>query len=190
MNFEGTERLETERLILRKLSLDDAENMFKNWASDDEVTKYLVWEAHKNLEVTKEYLKNIVKEYENPKNFDWCIELKSIGEPIGTISCKGLDENVKKIEVGYCIGKRWWGNGITAEALKEVINFLIFKVGINRVEAYHDVRNFASGIVMQKAGMRFEGLLREAYMFKGGLKDVYIYSVLKKDLEAAKIYKI
>lgn len=70
MNFKGTERLETERLILRKLTLGDAENMFKNWASDDEVTKYLVWESHKNLEVTKEYLKNIVKEYENPKNFD------------------------------------------------------------------------------------------------------------------------
>ncbi len=186
MNFKGTERLETERLILRKLSLGDAESMFKNWASDDEVTKYLVWESHKNLEVTKEYLKNIVKEYENPKNFDWCIELKSIGEPIGTIGCKGLDENIKKIEVGYCIGRRWWGNGIMAEALKEVINFLIFKVGINRIEACHDVRNFASGIVMQKAGMRFEGLLREAYIFHNSVKDVCVYSILKKDLQAGK----
>lgn len=184
MNFIGTQRLETERLILRKLSLNDAENMFENCASDDEVTKYLVWESHKNLEVTKEYLKNIVKEYENHKNFDWCIELKSTGQPIGTIGCKALDENIKKIEVGYCIGRRWWGNGITAEALKEVINFLIFKVGINRVEAYHDVRNFASGIVMQKAGMSFEGLLREAYMFHDNAKDVYIYSILKKDIES------
>lgn len=61
MNFVGTQRLETERLILRKLSLDDAENMFKNWASDDEVTKYLVWEAHKNLEVTKKYSERIRK---------------------------------------------------------------------------------------------------------------------------------
>lgn len=190
MDFKGTERLETERLVLRKLSPNDAENMFKNWASDDEVTKYLVWESHKNLEVTKEYLKNIVKEYENPKNFDWCIELKSIGQPIGTISCKALNENTKKIEVGYCIGRRWWGNGIAAEALREVINFLIFKVGINRVESYHDVRNFASGIVMQKAGMRFEGLLREAYRFKSGVKDAYIYSILKKDLKAAKTCKI
>lgn len=73
-----------------------------------------------------------------------------------------------------------------AEALKEVINFLIFKVGINRIEAYHDVRNFASGIVMQKAGMRFEGLLREAYMFYGSAKDVCVYSILKKDLQAGK----
>lgn len=181
MNFIGTEKLETKRLILRKLSPDDAENIFKNWASDDEVTKYLIWESHKNLEITKEYLKNAVEEYENPKNFNWCIELKSIGEPIGTISCKNLDENVKKIEVGYCIGRRWWGNGIAAEALRKVIDFLIFKVGVNRVEAYHDVRNFASGRVMQKAGMKIEGLLREAYRFKSGVNDVYVYSALKKD---------
>lgn len=183
MNYKGTVKLETDRLILRRFKITDAKDIFENYASSDEVTRYLTWETHSNIYVTKEYLKNLIESYNDCKTFDWAIELKNENKIIGSIGAKNLDENVSKIEVGYCIGEKWWGYGIVTEAFQEVIRFLFREVGVNRIEAYHNVINLASGRVMQKCGMSFEGVLRQAYPFKNGVADVYIYSILKSDVK-------
>lgn len=183
MNYKGTTKLETERLILRRFEITDADDMFENYASSDNVTKYMTWETHKDIDATKEYLQSLTKSYSDSKVFDWAIELKSENKVIGSIGAKKPDENLSKIEIGYCIGEKWWNHGIVTEALKEIIRFLFEEVDVNRIEAYHDIRNPASGRVMQKCGMKFEGVLRQAYLFKNGVADVYVYSILKSDIK-------
>ncbi len=190
MNFNGTCRLETPRLILRKFTLNDSQEMFENWASCDEVTKYLTWKAHEDVESTKKFLTSVLKSYDDPKVMNWCIELKELRQVIGSIGTAEINEEMESCEVGYCIGSKWWGRGIMSEALREVIKFLFKKVGMNRIGAYHDIRNFVSGKVMQKCGMRFEGVFREYKKSNSGDKmDVCTYSILRKDLEAMDILK-
>ena len=184
MYYKGTIKLETDRLILRQFTINDAEAMFENYASSDKVTKYMTWQTHSDINATKDYLRGLIESYKDGKTFDWAIELKSESKVIGSIGAKKLDESVSKIEVGYCIGEKWWGHGIVTEALRKVINFLFNEVGVNRIEAYHDVRNLASGRVMQKCGMKFEGILRKFYPFNDGTADVYIYAILKEDIKA------
>ena len=85
MKHLGTKTIETRRLVLRKFTLSDAEPMYRNWASDPEVTRYLLWPAHESEEETKGILKGWIAAYEKPEKYEWCIELKEIGEAIGSI---------------------------------------------------------------------------------------------------------
>lgn len=183
MDYKGTTRLETERLILRRFTIDDANDVFKNYASSDEVTRYITWETHSSISVTNDYLRGLIESYKDSKTFNWAIELKSNHKVIGQIGASNLDENASKIRVGYCIGEKWWNCGIVTEALLEVIKFLFEEVGVNRIEAYHNAKNLASGKVMQKCGMRLEGILRQSYKYKDGISDECIYGILRDDIK-------
>lgn len=161
MEHKGTVHLESERLILRPFVLEDANAMFRNWASDDEVTKFLLWPAHKEPSETETVLSRWVEKYSEPTYYCWAIVLKSISEPVGSISVGGnIDERIKAAEIGYCIGRAWWHTGVTSEALKTVADFLFDQVGVNKIVARHDPRNPNSGGVMKKmrdeAGRHFK----------------------------------
>ena len=124
MKHLGTQRIETERLVLRKAQLDDAQAMFDNWASDPEVTKFLTWPTHGSVDVTKQIAESWVKGYEQDDFYLWMIELKEISQPIGSISVVAMNERVEKVEIGYCMGRPWWHKGIMSEALQAVISCL------------------------------------------------------------------
>ena len=179
----GTKVIETERLILRRLGSEDADAMFRNWASDPEVTKFLTWPTHGNVDLTSKLLGIWEEEYEKDSFYQWGIELKSLGEVIGTISVVRIEEEIEMADIGYCIGQPWWNQGITSEAFKAVIDFLFGEVGFNRIVARHDVRNPHSGDVMKKCGMQFEGVLRSADKNNQGICDVAQYAILKSDWE-------
>ena len=181
MKHCGTQTIETERLILRRLRREDAAAMFRNWTSDPEVTKYLTWPTHESVAVTEQILDLWMKNYENDRFYQWGIELRSAGEVIGSISVVGMEEEIDAAAIGYCIGRNWWHQGITSEALAAVIQYLFREVGCNRIEARHDVRNPHSGGVMQKCGMRFEGVLRSADRNNQGIGDIAQYAILKSD---------
>ncbi|MDD3946278.1 MAG: GNAT family N-acetyltransferase [Clostridia bacterium] len=177
----GTITLETPRLILRRFRADDAETIFLNWASDPEVTKYLTWPTHKNVAETASILAEWVAAYEKPDFYNWAIELKSLGKPIGSIGLAKRNEEVKSVMVGYCIGKRWWRQGIVSEALAAVIRFFFEQAGVSRIEAEHDTFNPNSGKVMQKCGMVYEGTLRKARRNNTGIIDSAVYAILAQD---------
>ncbi len=183
LHHQSTKRLETPRLILRRFTADDAEPMFKNWAGDSEVTKHLTWSAHKNVNETKVILEQLFLPcYQKQNAYEWAIELKALGEPIGSIGVHGQNELIRSGELGYCIGRRFWGQGYTLEALNEVMRFLFLEVNFNRLEALHEVENVSSGRVMQKAGMRFEGIRRQVGPnHRGVLTDCCAYAILKED---------
>ncbi len=181
MNHLGTKLIETERLILRKFKLTDAEGMYNNWASDDDVTRYITWATHKNIEETKEVVSKYVTESEKNNYYHWCIELKETGEQVGSIGAFRLFDDLQLFEVGYCIGKKFWNMGITTEAMHALIKFFFEEVGVNRIEARHDTKNPASGVVMKKSGMQLEGILRQAGKNNTGICDSAVYAILKEN---------
>ena len=179
MNHIGTRELATERLSLRRFEIEDAENMFFNWANDPEVTKYMTWQPHANVEETEELLKGWIADYEKKDCYNWAIELNDLEQPIGSISATEVDDNTESVKIGYCIGKEYWHKGYTTEALAEVIRFFINEVGAGRVCATHDVENIYSGKAMLAAGMEYEGTLRKAGYNNQGIVDIAVYAKIR-----------
>ena len=176
MEHKGTQTLHTPRLILRRFRLEDAQAAFDNWTNDPDVTRYLTWPTHTHICITQAVLKDWVSSYARPDFYQWAIEYE--GRPVGSISVVEHNDEIRKAELGYCIGKAWWHQGITSEALMAVINFLFDQVGFNRLQARHDVRNPNSGKVMSKCGMTFEGIHRQSDKNNQGLCDTAVYGIL------------
>ncbi len=181
LTHKGTQTIETPRLILRKARLEDAQPMFHNWASDSEVTKYLTWPPHDSIEVTRNRLEIWLTEYDRDTYYQWMIELKELGEPIGSISAVRQNESIEEAEIGYCIGSPWWHKGIMTEALTAVIEYLFTEVGMNRVAARHDPNNPHSGGVMRKCGMKYEGTTRASDRNNQGICDAAHYAILRSE---------
>lgn len=184
MKHLGTKKIETERLVLRRFVLEDADKMYQNWASDSEVTKYLTWPAHESVEVTKCVLSDWISSYDNENQYQWCIAKKENDEPIGSIGVVKSNEKTESFELGYCIGRAYWHQGITSEALAAVMKYLLDEVGARRIEAGHDIRNPHSGAVMQKCGLRYEGTCIQAGYNTTGICDIVLYGYVKGVTEA------
>ena len=181
LTHKGTQTIETSRLILRRAIREDAEPMFRNWAADPEVTKYLTWPTYEKVETAYQILDLWASEYEKPNYYQWMIVLKELGEPIGSISVVRQNDRVEESEIGYCIGSRWWHKGIMTEALNAVIEFLFTEVGMNRVAARHDPNNPHSGGVMRKCGMKYEGTHRACDRNNQGICDAAQYAILRSE---------
>ena len=153
--------------------------MFDNWASDDEVSKYLTWPTHTDLTISQWVVNDWVLSYDKEDSYHWAIEFE--GQAIGSISVVGKDDDVKKAHIGYCIGRNWWRKGIMSEALKAVMDYLFDEVGMNRIEACYDPNNPNSGRVMAKCGMKYEGTHRQSGRNNQGICDEAFYGLLKSD---------
>ena len=183
---KGTKPIETSRLVLRQARREDAEPMFRNWASDPEVTKYLTWPAHSSIAVSEMVIGSWLQEYEKDNYYQWMIILKELDEPIGSISVVRQNDRVEEAEIGYCIGRRWWHRGIVTEAASAVIEYLFTEVGMNRVAARHDPNNPHSGGVMRKCGMKYEGTNRACDRNNQGICDAAQYSILCSEWQKPK----
>lgn len=181
VNHLGTKTLETERLKLRRFTSDDAHDMFKNWASDQEVTRYLMWSSHRNIEDSKAYIESLIDGYSLPSTYNWGIEFKKVNQVIGSIGVVRCNDEIECVHIGYCIGREWWNKGITSEAFSAVIKYLMDEVKVNRIESRHDPRNPNSGKVMEKCGLKYEGTLKASDINNQGICDASWYAVLKKD---------
>ena len=146
-------RLETDRLILRPFKLDDAQEMFDNWASDPEVTKFLSFLPHQNVDVTKAIIKEWVEEYKtNPKTFRYAITLKSSGLLIGAIDVVGFHDDIP--EIGYCLSRKYWNKGYMTEACQALIKYL-FTIGYKKIVIAANEDNIGSIRVIEKCGFTF-----------------------------------
>lgn len=180
----GVKNLETERLMLRELVENDAEEMYKNWASDDEVSKYVRWSTHKNVEETKEYIKAEQERCKNEGCYNWGIVLKETQELIGAIGAFPSEDN--RYEIGYNLGKKYWRNGYATEALKKIMKYLINSEEIYRFRCAHAILNPASGAVMKKGGFIYSHD-DSAEKFDGSEKfDIKVYYL---DIDKIKLIK-
>ena len=181
MKHIGTTTLETERLILRRFTIEDAEAMFNNWASDEEVTKFLTWPTHRTIEDSKWFINFCLDNYSNLSFYNWGMELKETHELIGNISIVNVFEETSSMELGWVIGKKYWGNEYAPEAARKVFDTMFDIVGINCMVAEHDVNNQKSGKAMQKIGMKFEGIIRQCRKNNQGIVDCARYSLIKSE---------
>lgn len=182
IKHKGTNAIETERLILRRFKVQDAEDMYKNWSTDKEVSKFLTWKPHENVEFTRSLLTNWVEAYENENIYNWAIEIKEEKEVFGSIGAVKINDSNFSCEIGYCISSKYWNRGFVTEALKAVIDYMFTEVGLNRVVALYDTNNPASGRVMAKCNMKYEGTFRQAGV-RGDkeLYDLAQYAILRED---------
>ena len=166
--------IETKRLILRKLQKGDAFEIFNNWANDDEVTKYVTWNTHKDISVTEQILDYWLKEYDNPKTIRYGITIKETGELVGSIDVVHYIDNIKP-EVGYCLSRKCWNKGYMTEVCNAFVDYL-FSLGYQEVVIEADVNNIASNKVIQKCGFIFTHQeTREISSFKPGVVTVNWY---------------
>ena len=157
MRHAGTQTIETERLLLRPLTPEDAPMMYANWANDPDVTRWLRWEPHKNVDETRELLTAWALLYPNGDYYQWAIVEKAtgqvfcsisvynalLGEPQQRVKWPGLELSGGIWEPGYCIGQKWWGKGLTTEALQAVVDFWFNQVGGAFLTCCHAVQRKA-----------------------------------------------
>lgn len=179
-SFKNFPILETPRLILRKISLEDAQDIF-DYAKDPEVSKYVSWEPHKSIEDSIKFIEYMLNKYEKEGYGDWGIEYKENKKLIGTCGFIWWDRKNYKAEIGYVLSREYWNQGLMTEAVREVIKFGFERMFLNRIQARCKVENIASEKVMQKIGMKFEGILREDVFVKGRFWDMKLYSILRKE---------
>lgn len=144
--------IETDNLLLRKFNINDASDMFNNWANDPEVTKYLTWNPHENIEKTTLIINKWIEEYNNPKTYRFAITLKKEHTLIGSIDVVDYINDFP--EVGYCLSKTYWNKGYMTEALKAFTKHL-FKNDFKKILIEADVNNIASNKVIEKCGFKF-----------------------------------
>jgi len=151
-----TPTLKTERIILRPLKLSDAKEVFKNWATNPNVAKYMRWNTHQSIDETIEFLTSVEERINDDKNYDWGFTLKETGELIGSGGAY-YNDNEGMFEIGYCIMEEQWNKGLTTEAAKAMVDFVINKLQQTEVYANCAWENINSGKILEKLGFAYTG---------------------------------
>ena len=180
--FSDIPTLETDRLLLRAMRREDAEDMYE-YASKSEVTRFLLWSEHGSLSYTGEYLKYVESRYSIGDFYDWAIVLKESGKMIGTCGFAKIDIVNNSAEIGYVLNPAYRGREIALEAAERVLRFGFEALELNRIEARYMEGNDASRRVMEKLGMSFEGIERESVFVKGSYRTVGKYAILARDFK-------
>jgi len=173
-------QFETERVIIRKPEMSDADDIFRNYTQDPDVTRYLTWKPHRTIQEARDCIQHRMNCWEEQRSLPFIIQHKESAQAIGMIDFFKIDG--WKIEFGYVLAKDFWGQGIMTEAGAPILKTLITREGIYRIEATHDLENPASGRVMEKWGMRYEGILRRCSLHPNispTPRDCKLYSMVK-----------
>ncbi|MBR5303098.1 MAG: GNAT family N-acetyltransferase [Clostridia bacterium] len=177
--------LETKRLILRRITMRDAEDIF-TYSKDKEVARHVLWSAQKHISEARDYCRLTMRRYRCDQPSSWGIIEKATGRLVGTIGYMDYNEDNATVEVGYSLARWLWNGGYMTEALARVIEYTFEAMDINRIEAQHELTNPSSGRVMEKCGMVKEGVLRQRLYNKGRYVDVALYAIVKQDYEKGK----
>lgn len=151
------ETISTERLVLRKPVLDDAQVIFHGYACDADVTKYLVWRPHKEVDETEEFLARCIENWSGETEFTWVIESKQAHELMGMIACRIHHTSAN---LGYVLARKYWNKGFMSEAVGRITDWMLSRPEIFRVWAECDLENIGSARVLENVGMQREGVLR------------------------------
>ncbi|MEY8749297.1 GNAT family N-acetyltransferase [Alkalicoccobacillus gibsonii] len=179
MNFH-LPTLETERLILRKVTSSDAQDMYE-YCSIPEVAMYVPWETHQTIEDSEQFIQFILNQYEAGKLAPWAIEHKETGKMIGTFDFVTWYSQHARAEIGFVLSEKYWGTGIILEAARKVIQYGFTEMNLNIIKASCMKENAQSKRVLEKLGMKLDGVLLDEYMIKGTFRDMAIYSLKKEE---------
>ena len=174
--------LKTRRLVLRRLTVEDADAMFA-YVRDRELTEFVAWEPHVSIEQTVLYLMTVETAYRDSELLEWGVTTRRGGRLIGTCGFTRVDREHARAELGYTIGRRFWGRGYATEAAAAVMRWGFESLGINRIEAQCALGNAASERVLEKLGMSFEAQLAERVSIRGRFCDVRMFARLHRAAE-------
>ena len=172
--------LETQRLLLRPLTLADKEAIF-DYASRPEAAKYVTWSPHQSVSDSQAFIEFALNQYEAGGVAPWGIVIKATNQLIGTIDFVSWNQTHGYAEIGYVCSPDHWGKGYTPEAGKALLQFGFEKMGLTRIQARTFVENEASQRVLEKLGMAYEGTMRKAMKVKGKHWDLTMYSILREE---------
>jgi [ribosomal protein S5]-alanine N-acetyltransferase len=178
--FKDLPDLRTERLLLRKLSMDDAPDLFA-YAADPEVTRYLDWEPHSSIDDSRRFLEGVTEAYARGEPRSWAIVYRDEDRMIGTGGFLFWDQVANRSEIGYATSRQYWGRGLMSEAVPEMLRFGFERMALNRIEARCNRSNTGSIRVLEKSGFKLEGVLRESFVQKGKLSDLLLFSILRRE---------
>lgn len=173
--------LSTERLLLRQFQMSDKGVIRKLCDVKDIAATTLSIPHPFRLEDAEKWLKNKEVDYNKGKEVAWAICLKKSGNLIGAIGMR-LESKHESAELGFWVGKPYWGHGYVTEAGKKVLQYSFNNLGLHRIEAHHMVGNDASGRVLEKLGLKYEGLHRGKIKKWDEFKDIKSFAVLRSDL--------
>jgi ribosomal-protein-alanine N-acetyltransferase len=151
------ERLTTARLRLRPATVADADALFAAYASDPEATRYLSWRTHRSVDETREFLAGAQASWRDEREWIWVLSTADDDQQIGAL---GAANTPHGIEIGYVLGRAWWGEGLVSEALAELMRWLRAQPDVFRIWAYCAVGHVRSARVLERSGMTYEGTLR------------------------------
>lgn len=172
--------LETDRLILRKLLIEDAAILQEYWSHPD-VTKYLTLEPFKTVEEAIAMIELLNGLPASSQGIRWAITRKEDGKVLGTCGFHNYKPEHHRAEVGYELGNAYWKQGIMTEALTTILHYGFTMAGYNRIEAFVSIGNEKSSGILKKMGFKQDGLLREYEFARGGFVDLYCFSLLKSE---------
>lgn len=174
--------LETGRLLLRKLRMEDAADMFE-YGQDPEIARRGLWPPLQSLEESQTDIAETMEGYARGTEMSWALENKANGKMIGRFGLGPFSRMNNRIEIGYAMNRSYWGQGLATEAARRLVQFAFEQLGVNRVQAIVLPENSGSIRVLEKSGMQREGLLRGYQLVQGEYLDVLIYAVLRSDWE-------
>ncbi len=172
--------LRTPRLLLRRFRMEDVDDVFA-YARDPEMTRFVFWQAHSSVEDSREFLQRTLQGYADGHPPAWAIEHTEDRVVIG--SCAYHEVSIMNLrgEIGYALARKYWGKGIMTEVVRAMLDYGFRVIRLNRIEARCDVDNTASWHVMEKVGMKFEGVLRQNIILHGQPRDVRMYGILREE---------
>lgn len=171
--FMHEHKQQKQVVVLKTFNSNNIDD-FMEWATNDKVTKYMMWNSYSSRSEAEGFFTNVVE------NHSWFKAICLGDKVIGSITLdKGKGIHSCKAELGYVIAKKYWGNGLTTQAVNLAIQMGFKDLDINRIEAYVDPTNISSQRILEKNGFEKEGLLKNFVVQKGVVKDRFIYSFLK-----------
>lgn len=178
--FSSLPTLETKRLILKKIVLENTSDMY-SYASREDVTRYLLWTPHLNIHETKGYIEYLQREYRKGNYADWGITYKEDSVFVGTIGFANIDTENNNGEIGYVLNPEYHHRGIMTEALTRVLEFAFGTLSLHRVQLRIMEGNESSVRLAERMGFTYEGTLRDVILCKGSYRTVRYYSMTEND---------
>lgn len=178
--FTSPPTLSTTRLLLRRIAVEDADDMYL-YSCREDVTRYLLWDPHPDPLYTDKYVRYLQERYAVGDYYDFAVVLRETGRFIGTAGFTSFDLPNRSAEIGYVISPFYQGQGYATEAVRAILSFGFEHCGLSRISAVCMKENRASLRVMEKCGLKREGLLRSAVYAKGAMQDVYLAAITSHD---------
>ncbi|MDD3303044.1 MAG: GNAT family protein [Candidatus Gracilibacteria bacterium] len=172
-------KIETQRCIIEMPKIENAKEYFS--LVDDDISKFMTWGRLEDVKAYEEFIDKKRVDWENQRGFEAIVKLKETGEMIGCFGIVEYFEKNKSVEIGYWLGKKYWGNGIIPECVEKMKEISFDVIGAEKVIITTIKENMNSRRVAEKSGFKLDGILRNDMYVKGAFFDKVVYSFLREE---------